>query len=62
MATVKKTTFEKEQEDKDEAFLKLTPIERLALMYKTREQMRKPDVDYSLPGKKVTIKKHEPLQ
>jgi hypothetical protein len=62
MQKVKKTTFEKEQAEKDEAFLKLSPLERLALMYKIRIQMRKPGVDYSLKGKKVTFKKHEPLQ
>jgi len=62
MQKVTKTTFEKEQAQKDEAFLRLSPHERLALMYKVREQMRKPGVDYSLAGKRVTIKKNEPLK
>jgi hypothetical protein len=59
---IRKTTFEKEQEDKDKAFLELSPQERLSLMYKIRLQMRKPDVDYSLKGKKVILKKDEPLE
>lgn len=62
MEKVKKTTFEKEQAEKDAAFRKLSPIERLAVMYKARLLMYKPGVDYSLKGKKVTVKKHEPLQ
>lgn len=59
---VTKTTFEKEQAEKDAAFLRLSPLERLALMYKVRKQMRKPGIDYSLAGKKVTVKKNEPLR
>lgn len=35
--TVRKTTFEKEQREKDEAFLKLKPTERLQV----HEEMRK---------------------
>lgn len=62
MQKVRKTTFEKEQKEKDEAFLKLSPLERLAVMYKARLLMYKPGVNYSLEGKKVTVKKHEPLQ
>jgi len=34
---VRKTTFEEEQEDKSEAFLKLSPMERLAI----NEELRK---------------------
>jgi len=52
-----KTTFEEEQQMKDEAFLKLTPSERLAWAYRMKESMRIPGVDYSFAGKKVTIKK-----
>jgi hypothetical protein len=62
MQKVRKTTFEKEQAEKDEAFLKLSPLERLAVMDKARLSMYKKDLDYSLKGKKVVVKKHEPLQ
>lgn len=50
-----KTTFEDEQKLKEEAFLKLTPLERLAYACSVRERMRKPGVDYSYEGKKVTV-------
>jgi hypothetical protein len=59
---VRKTTFEKEQEEKNKAFSELSPQQRLFLMYKIRLQMRKPGIDYSLKGKKVILKKDEPLQ
>jgi hypothetical protein len=52
---VKKTTFEEEQKEKDEAFLKLTPHQRLAIAYQVRERMKKAGVDYSFAGKKVKI-------
>ena len=57
MAKVIKTTFEEEQRMKDEAFLKLTPDERLAQACVVRERMRKPGVNYSYKGMKVTIKR-----
>lgn len=57
MARVIKTTFEEEQRAKDEAFLKLTPIERLEYACKMRMKMRKPGVNYSFKGMKVTVKK-----
>lgn len=57
MQKVKRTTFEKEQAEKDEAFLKLTPFERLNFALKGRMKMRKPGVDYSYSGKKVIVKK-----
>ena len=54
---VVKTTFEEEQRLKDEAFLKLAPLHRLAEMYKIREMMRKPGINYSYDGMKVTVKR-----
>jgi hypothetical protein len=54
---VRKTTFEQEQEAKDEAFLKLTPLQRLEQANKIKIRMRKPGVNYSFAGIKVTIKK-----
>ena len=55
MTKVVKTTFEQEQREKDEAFLKLTPYERMERMLNVRKKMRKPGVDYSLKGKKVKV-------
>lgn len=55
MAKVIKTTFEQEQQAKDEAFLNLTPLQRWEYAYRVRMMMRKPGVDYSFKGKKVTI-------
>jgi hypothetical protein len=51
---VRKTTFEEEQEDKNEDFLKLSPMERLAI----NEELRKRiwgEKYYStiIPGSKV---------
>jgi len=57
MSKVIKTTFEKEQAAKDEAFLKLTPFERWESALKVRMKMRKPGVNYSFKGMKVTKKK-----
>ena len=57
MGKVIKTTFTDEQSAKDEAFLKLTPLERLAYAYRVRSQMRKPGINYSFKGMKVTVKK-----
>jgi hypothetical protein len=54
---VRKTTFEEEQKAKDEAFLKLTPYQRLEQANKVREKMRKSGVNYSYAGMKVTIKR-----
>ena len=50
-----KTTFEDEQRAKDDAFLKLTPQQRLEQANRVREKMRKPGVKYSYAGMKVTI-------
>jgi len=41
MTKVVKTTFEQEQTEKDAAFLKLSPIERLDHARKVRERMKK---------------------
>jgi hypothetical protein len=57
MAKVIKTTFEDEQKAKDEAFLKLEPLQRLEQACLLRERMRKPGVNYSYSGMKVTVKK-----
>jgi hypothetical protein len=56
---VKKTTFSEEQRIKDEAFLQLTPIERLEQANQVRMKMRKPGVNYSYVGMKITIKKFQ---
>ena len=55
MGKVIKTSFEEEQQQKEEAFQKLTPLERLRHAYKVRQQMHKPGVDYSFAGKKVIV-------
>ena len=47
-----KTSFEEEQQKKEDAFLKLTPLERLAHAYKVRQQMHKPAWITHLPEKK----------
>ncbi len=57
MGKVIKTTFEEEQNTKQEAFLRLTPLERWSYMLRIRMMMRKDGVDYSFKGKKVTIKR-----
>lgn len=59
MAKVMLTSFEEEQNAKDEAFLKLTPLQRWQQAYNVRRRMYKPGVDYSFKGKKVTIKRLE---
>jgi hypothetical protein len=55
MIKVKKTSFEEEQREKDEVFLKLTPTERMDHARKVRERMRKPGVNYSINGLKVKV-------
>lgn len=57
MSKVVKTTFEKEQQEKDEAFLRLTPLQRWEQAFKVRMKMRKPGVNYSFKGMKVRVKK-----
>lgn len=55
MKKVIKTTFDAEQQAKDEAFLQLTPIERLKYAFKLRELMKSKDVNYSYKGQKVKV-------
>ena len=57
MISVVKTSFEKEQAQKDEAFLKLSPLERLDYTRRIREKMRRPDVNYSFSGMVVRVRK-----
>lgn len=52
-----RTTFDEESRLKDEAFLALSPLERLALQLKVREQMKKEQVSYSYKGMRVKVKK-----
>lgn len=52
-----KTTFEEEQKQKDDAFLKFTPIERLDFARRVRDRMKRPDVIYSLQGQVVKVRK-----
>ena len=55
MIKVVKTTFDKEQREKDEAFLKLSPVERMDHARKVRERMKKSGIDYSIEGLKVKV-------
>lgn len=57
MIKVSKTTFDEEQKAKDEAFLKLTPLQRWEQALRLRELMRKPNLNYSYEGLKVTLTK-----
>lgn len=54
---VVKTTFEDEQKAKDEAFLRLSPTERLDRMRHVRELMKKKGVSYSYKGLQVRVRK-----
>lgn len=55
MTKVVKTTFEEEQKEKQAAWLRLSPYERMERMQKIRMKMRKPGVNYALEGQKVKI-------
>ncbi len=57
MIKVVKTSFEQEQRDKDEVFLRLTPDERLDHARKGRARMKKPGINYSYAGMIVSVKK-----
>jgi hypothetical protein len=57
MAKVIKTTFDDEQNLKQEAFLKLTPEQRLEQAYQVRMKMKKPGVNYSFKGMRVIVKR-----
>lgn len=52
---VVKTTFDKEQQAKQEAFLNLTPLQRWEYALKVRKKMRKSGVNYSYEGMKVRV-------
>lgn len=54
---VRKTTFKEEQAAKDEAFLKLSPEQRLEQANRVRIKMRKQGINYSYEGMKVTVKR-----
>ena len=47
MTKVIKTTFDEEQQMKDEAFLALTPLQRWEYACRMRQKMYKPGVNYS---------------
>lgn len=55
MAKVVKTTFEKEQREKEEAWLKLTPNQRWEIAFKIINTTRDPLVNYSYKGMKVKV-------
>jgi len=52
---VRKTTFEEDLKEKEEAFLKLTGEERLRLMRKIVERMKQTGIDYQLKGTRLRI-------
>ncbi len=54
---VVKTSFEQEQKEKDEAWLKLTPLERLDRARQVRQRMKEVGKDYSFEGMKVRVRK-----
>ncbi len=55
MTKVVKTTFEKEQHEKEEAWLKLTPTQRWEIAFKVTNATRDPLVNYSFKGMKVKV-------
>lgn len=55
MTKVIKTTFEEEQKQKEDAWLKLTPYQRLEIAFRISEMTRKSGVSYSYEGMKVKI-------
>lgn len=52
---VRKTTFEEDLKEKEEAFLQLTGEERLRLMRKVAERMKQPGIDHRLRGSRLRI-------
>jgi len=52
---VVKTTFQEEQLAKEEAWLKLSGEERLAIAAEVINSIRDPSINYSLKGKEVKI-------
>ncbi len=57
MVKIVKTTFEEEQKEKDDSFLRLSPVERLDRMRQVRERMKKSGVTYSFRGMIVKVRK-----
>jgi hypothetical protein len=57
MIKIVKTTFEEEQKEKDDSFLRLSPIQRLDRMRQVRERMKKSEVKYSFGGMIVKVRK-----
>lgn len=55
MNRVIKTTFEEEQKQKEEAFLRLNPLERLERALMVRSRMYRTGVDYSYKGLRVNV-------
>jgi len=55
MVKVFRTTFEKEQAEKEEAWLKLSPVERMDHARKVRERMKNPKINYSIEGLTVKV-------
>jgi hypothetical protein len=55
IAKVKKTTFEEERQEKDESFLRLTPLQRLDYARKVRARMKKTGLNYSFEGMVVRV-------
>jgi hypothetical protein len=54
---VVKTTFEKEQLEKEEAWLSLTPARRWEIAYKIINSTRDQSINYSYKGLKVKVKR-----
>jgi hypothetical protein len=57
MSRVRTTSFDEEQREKDEGFLKLTGEERLQWLLSMQALMRKASTDKSSKGNKVVKKK-----
>jgi hypothetical protein len=54
---VRKTSFEIDLKEKEEAFLALTGEERIRMMRLVAERTRRPGVSYTWKGQKVNVKK-----
>ena len=59
---VKKTTFEEEQNEKDDYFKSLHPFERWRIARSTRDLMRKKTVNYSYRGQLVRVIRNGAVQ
>lgn len=59
MNRVMKTTFEEEQKKKEEAFLRLNPLQRLECALMVRNKMYRTGVDYSYKGRRVKVTRLE---